>query len=452
VSTDRRVIVVDRVSKQFRLPQERVHTLKERALHPLRKLSYDAFPALHDVTFDARRGEFFGIVGRNGSGKSTLLKCLAGIYRLDEGDIYVDGRMSTFIELGVGFNPDLPARDNVMINATMLGLSPREARRRFDQILDFAELHDFVDLKLKNYSSGMMVRLAFSVAIQVDAEILLIDEVLAVGDAAFQQKCFDEFARIRKSDTTVLLVTHDMGSVERFCDRALLLEHGRLVDIGDTERIATRYLELNFSSEARAAEAQAALGPRPGVRDVAVGDPDPPTGDGAVPSDAEPEPEPESERTRFGNGKAELIEGWFEDARGRRADVLRSGEACAYCARLTFHEHVENPLLGVTIHNEIDDCVLGFNNRHLPAAGAFEPGERFVFRVEFDNALVPGHYHVSAAIAHEGGGFHWIDYRRGWLSIVVTGTGGLSGALVEMACDITLERLDEAASRQARSA
>jgi len=445
VSTERRVILADRVSKRFRLPQERVHTLKERALHPMRKLSYDALPALRDVSFDVRRGEFFGIVGRNGSGKSTLLKCLAGIYRLDEGDIYVDGRMSTFIELGVGFNPDLPARDNVMINATMLGLSSKEARRRFDEILDFAELHDFVDLKLKNYSSGMMVRLAFSVAIQVNAEILLIDEVLAVGDAAFQQKCFDEFARIHKSDTTVLLVTHDMGAVERFCDRAMLLEHGRLVEIGPTDRVATRYLELNFSSEARAAEVEAAKGRDPARARAAAEEV-------AAQADADATPAPEPERTHFGNGKGELLDGWFEDRDGRRVDILRAGEPYAFCAPLTFHEAVENPIVGVNIHNEVDDVVLGFNTRHLGPTGTFEPGDERVFRVEFENALVPGHYHATVAIAHEGGGFHWIDYRIRWLSIVVTGTGGLSGALVEMACDITLERLTEAAPRRARSA
>src|SRR4051794_33781658 len=198
---------VDGVRKTFRIPHERVHTLKERALHPMRRRSYEDLDALQGVTFDVPRGEFFGIVGRNGSGKSTLLKCMAGIYATDQGRIYVAGRLSTFIELGVGFNLDLAARDNVMLNATMLGLTPREARRRYDAVLDFAELHDFVDLKLKNYSSGMMVRLAFAVMIQVDADVLMIDEVLAVGDAAFQQKCYDEFARLRERGSTVLLVT-----------------------------------------------------------------------------------------------------------------------------------------------------------------------------------------------------------------------------------------------------
>ena len=208
---------------------------------------YGGEDILHGVTIDVPRGAIVAIIGPNGSGKSTLLKCLAGIYRVDQGSIYVNGPMSTFIELGVGFNPDLPARDNAMLNATMLGLSPREARKRFDSVIDFAELRDFIDLKIKNYSSGMLVRLAFSVMIHVDAEILLIDEVLAVGDAAFQQKCYDEFERIRRSGATVLFVTHDMAATQRFCDRALLLEHGRPVVLGDPEHVGNRYLELNFS-------------------------------------------------------------------------------------------------------------------------------------------------------------------------------------------------------------
>src|SRR3954449_5042105 len=248
-------IEVRDLEKTFRIPKRQVHTFKERALHPFRRGIYEELNVLRGISFDVLEGEFFGIAGRNGSGKSTLLKCLAGIYRADAGRIFINGRLSTFIELGVGFNPDLAARDNVMLNATMLGLSPREARRRVDAVVDFAELREFTELKLKNYSSGMMVRLAFSVMIQVDADILLIDEVLAVGDAAFQQKCFEEFERIKRSGTTVLLVTHDMGAVDRFCDRAMLLENGRCVEIGDSEHVGLRYLQLNFSEEARAAEA-----------------------------------------------------------------------------------------------------------------------------------------------------------------------------------------------------
>jgi len=222
-------VSVEEVGKEFRLPHEQAHTLKERALHPFRRSGSDRLHALEDVSFAVAEGEFFGIVGRNGSGKSTLLKCLAGIYKVDRGRIRMRGRLSTFIELGVGFNPDLPARDNVMINGIMLGLSPKEALRRFDAIIAFAELEEFVDLKLKNYSSGMQVRLAFSVMSQVDADVLLIDEVLAVGDAAFQQKCFERFLKLKSEGRTIVFVTHDMHAVERFCDRAMLIDRGRMV-------------------------------------------------------------------------------------------------------------------------------------------------------------------------------------------------------------------------------
>ena len=192
-------VTVEHLRKTFRLPHRRYSTLKERALHPFRSRTYDELHAVDDVSFDVAQGEFFGIVGRNGSGKSTLLKCLAGIYEPDAGTSRVDGRLSPFIELGVGFNPDLTARDNVMHQRDHA--RPHAQARRASastSIIAFAELEEFVDLKLKNYSSGMSVRLAFSVAIQVDADVLLIDEVLAVGDAAFQQKCFEQFQRLKR--------------------------------------------------------------------------------------------------------------------------------------------------------------------------------------------------------------------------------------------------------------
>ena len=244
------VIVAREVSKTFRVPEERRHTLKERVLHPRRRTRYQTFKALNDVSFAIESGEFFGIAGRNGSGKSTLLKCLAGIYGAD-GQIWRRGRLSTLIELGVGFSMDMAAKDNVVMNGIMLGLSPREARKRFDSVIEFAELQEFKDLKLKNYSSGMQVRLAFSVAIQVDAEILMVDEVLAVGDASFQQKCFDVFNDLRDRGRTIVFVTHDMGSLQRFCHRALLLERGDPVYLGDPEEVADRYLELNFGRDPR---------------------------------------------------------------------------------------------------------------------------------------------------------------------------------------------------------
>jgi ABC-type polysaccharide/polyol phosphate transport system ATPase subunit len=411
-------VVVDGVSKSFRLPHERVHTLKERTLHPLSRRGHDALRALRDVSFVVERGEFFGIVGRNGSGKSTLLKCLAGIYGTDQGDIYVNGRMSTFIELGVGFNPDLPARDNVMLNATMLGLSPREARRRFDTIIDFAELQEFTDLKLKNYSSGMLVRLAFSVMVQVDADILLIDEVLAVGDAAFQQKCFEEFERIKRSNSTVLFVTHDMGSVQRFCDRALLLEHGRIVEIGEPQRVGMRYLTLNFSEEARAREADRE---REDSTDVA-------------PTEVEEEP------SRVGDRRAEVVQAWFEDDRGARAEVLEHGRRCAFVLKARFNADVEDPVFGVSLQNSSDDTVFAASTqRSDPHLGQFKQGDEVTVRITFENWLAGDRYHATPAIARLGSGLDWLDWREKLVPVVVAETDA-SGALVALPFEASIER------------
>jgi len=236
---------VSGLCKSFRLPHERHDTIKERVAHPMRRVEHETLSALEDVTFEIGRGEFFGIVGRNGSGKSTLLKCVSGIYKPDGGSVAVEGRLAPFIELGVGFNPHLSAADNVILGAVLLGLTPRQARERFDDIVRFAELERFIDLKLKNLSSGMQVRLAFAVAIQVDADVLVFDEVLAVGDAGFQQKCLERFDRLKEEGRTVLVVTHDMGMVERFCDRAMILQDGQVVDVGEPHAIAREYERIN---------------------------------------------------------------------------------------------------------------------------------------------------------------------------------------------------------------
>jgi ABC-2 type transport system ATP-binding protein len=445
-------VAVDRVNKRFQIPREQVSTLKERALHPFRKSHTDTLQALRGISFVVQQGEFFGIVGRNGSGKSTLLKCLAGIYGVDSGSIYVNGRMSTFIELGVGFNPDLPARDNALLNATMLGLSPREARRRFDSVIDFAELDEFVDLKIKNYSSGMLVRLAFSVMIHVDAEILLIDEVLAVGDAAFQQKCFDEFERIHSSGATVLFVTHDMSAVQRFCNRALLLEHGRPVELGDPEHVGNRYLELNFSEQARevekvaaAAEAATAVSSAsaPERDDVnpAAASPsgiDRSGGSISITSGAADKPPPEPAERRDGDGRAEILEAWFEDEHGERSEMLHSGRPCTFAACVRFTDEVEDPLFGINVQNSQRDHLLSASSMWSePRCGVFREGDEVTFRIRFENVLAPDRYHVTPAVARHGGA--WIDRRERMISIVVTGTHN-SDALLELPYELTIER------------
>jgi ABC-2 type transport system ATP-binding protein len=402
-------IVVDDVTKRFRIPGERVMTLKERVLHPLRTIPQHELIAVDHVSFSVAPGEFFAVVGRNGSGKSTLLKCLAGIYAVDEGRMFANGRMSTFIELGVGFNNELPARENVIINATMLGLSPRRARERFEAVLDFAELEEFADLRLKNYSSGMLVRLAFAVMIQVDADILLIDEVLAVGDASFQQKCYDEFARLRREGRTVILVTHDMVAAERFCDRALLLEQGRPVMMGDPHDVGLRYMELNFAREG--------VGP-----------------------EAEEEEEAERESDRFGDGRGEILEAWFEDAEGRRAAALPGGRRCSFVARARFSEEVEDPILGFALQNAEQQTVIAASTLALSSQlGSFAAGEEVTLRIAFDNVFRPDRYYATPAIAHAGTGFAWIDRRERFAEVVVTGASR-TDAIIDLPYEVAVDR------------
>jgi ABC-type polysaccharide/polyol phosphate transport system ATPase subunit len=241
------VIEARGVSKSFRIPEHRIDSLRERAVHPFTRVEYRVLDALRDVSFDVRQGEFFGIVGRNGSGKSSLLKILASIYRADAGRVRTAGRIAPFIELGVGLNLELTARENAVLNGVLMGLTLREARRGLDAVMEFAELEDFVDLELKNYSSGMLVRFAFAVMVQADADIMLIDEVLAVGDAAFAQRCMDVFAEKRRAGKTIVLVTHDMTTVQTLCHRAMLLHDGELRHIGAPEDAALQYYRLNFA-------------------------------------------------------------------------------------------------------------------------------------------------------------------------------------------------------------
>lgn len=237
-------IVVSHLSKSFKLPTERSWGLKQAIFNRLKGIKgYTKQEVLKDISFTVKKGEFLGIVGRNGSGKSTLLKILASIYVPDSGTITTYGSLVPFIELGVGFNPELTGRENIYMNGAMLGFSNTEMDQMFDDIVRFAELEPFMDQKLKNYSSGMQVRLAFSIAIRARGDILILDEILAVGDAAFQEKCNQYFASLSK-DQTVILVTHSMENVRRFCDRAILIEQGKIIKEGNPDQVANAYLKL----------------------------------------------------------------------------------------------------------------------------------------------------------------------------------------------------------------
>jgi ABC-2 type transport system ATP-binding protein len=239
------VIVVKNLNKVFNLPHERTNSVKGLLINLFRKPTYEKQQALKDINFTVKEGEFFGIIGRNGSGKSTLLKILAEIYTPTNGEVHVKGKLVPFIELGVGFNPDLTGRENVFLNGALLGFSRAEMTEMYEDIVKFAELERFMDQKLKNYSSGMQVRLAFSIAIRAKGDILLLDEILAVGDQAFQFKCLDYFVELKKNGKTVVLVTHDMNNVTSFCDRVLVIDKSKQIEITTPSKAAEIYKKIN---------------------------------------------------------------------------------------------------------------------------------------------------------------------------------------------------------------
>ena len=243
-------VKVDHVSKYFKLPTEATSSLRTALVNRFKGIKgYKEQHVLKDISFDVEEGDFFGILGRNGSGKSTLLKIISQIYVPEKGSVTVNGKLVSFIELGVGFNPELTGRENVYMNGAMLGFSTAEINAMYDDIVDFAELHDFMNQKLKNYSSGMQVRLAFSVAIKAQGDILILDEVLAVGDEAFQRKCNDFFENIKKDKTkTVILVTHSMADVKKYCNNAIFIADGMISESGDVDKVAEKYIASNLDT------------------------------------------------------------------------------------------------------------------------------------------------------------------------------------------------------------
>lgn len=246
MSDEQPAVFIKDLYKSFKLPHEQHSGIKQLLVNAAkRKKGYEVQHVIDDVSFEIKKGEFFGIVGRNGSGKSTLLKLLAGIYVPDKGLVQVNGSLTPFIELGVGFNPELTGRENVFMNGAMLGFSRKEMEAMYADIVEFAEIEKFMDQKLKNYSSGMQVRLAFSIAIRSNSEILVLDEVLAVGDENFQKKCISVFEKYKTNHQTIILVTHDMATVKKFCTKALLIDKGKIVDIGSPIKVANTYTELN---------------------------------------------------------------------------------------------------------------------------------------------------------------------------------------------------------------
>lgn len=351
-------VKVSRIDKDFVLPHDRQNSIREKIFN-FHKPSFEYQHALIDIDFEVKRGEFLGIVGRNGSGKSTLLKIIGGIYQPTKGSVQVNGTLTPFIELGIGFNPELSGRDNVFLNGAILGLSRKEVMQKYDEIVSFAELEKFMDQKLKNYSSGMQVRLAFSIAIQAHNDILLIDEVLAVGDAAFQRKCFETFKEIKRSEKTVIFVSHGMDAIREYCDRAILIENGHIVSEGSPDNVANDYTQL-FNVDAI---------------------------DGS------------SSRTkRWGDFKAEI----------ENININITDKKIRISYEVVANEDISPPIVGLIIKNLDGQHIIDSNNKwkklkSIPLAS----GNRLEVAWELPNVFKDGKYVITVAASHEDGfGFH----------------------------------------------
>jgi ABC-2 type transport system ATP-binding protein len=357
--SDQVAISVSNVSKSFKLPHEKQSSVKGVIINAFRKgdRSYEVQQVLEDISFEVQKGEFFGIVGRNGSGKSTMLKLLAGIYTQDAGDIRINGSLTPFIELGVGFNQELTGRENVFLNGSLLGFNRAEMLAMYDEIVQFSELERFMDQKLKNYSSGMQVRLAFSIAIKAQSDVLLIDEVLAVGDAAFQKKCYDYFMKLKRDKKTVILVTHDMSAVRLYCDSAIMIDQGKIVQSGKIEKVAQAYQRL-FNNE---------------IAETVQGEPD--------------------DEKRWGTGKL----------RAGKVDVRVTKEDITVSVNYTCQSPIDAPVLGFNIYSPRGMNLLEGNTiREKIETRPLKAGEQATISWSFPNVLSSDTYHVSVSSCNQG--------------------------------------------------
>ncbi|MBM3780259.1 MAG: ABC transporter ATP-binding protein [Acidobacteria bacterium] len=407
------VVNVSKVYRRF-ARQRQFATLKSALLKGslIRDLQPDeTFPALRGVSFQVPKGCTYGVIGRNGSGKSTLLKCVAGISRPSSGSITVNGRVSALIELGAGFHPEISGRENVFINGIMLGLSKKEVERRFDEIVEFAELQDFIDAPVKTYSSGMYMRLGFAVAIHVDPEVLLVDEVLAVGDQGFTLKCLDKFAEFRRKNKTILLVTHSLDLVEKFCDQALWLDKGQTRAEGESKRVVASYIiDVEKSEEQELAKAESARLAATASKTAAVAAaaedvPSDPVTTGDAPTDMF-----KATEGRWGTREIEIMAVSLQGPDGQTGHVFHHGDAIRVSMTVRAHQPNKDFVFGLGIFNADGVCCYG-TNTYLEE---YQPDEftgqgQVTFAVD-SLQLVEGTYRLDVA-AHKLDGYPY-DYHR----------------------------------------
>jgi ABC-2 type transport system ATP-binding protein/lipopolysaccharide transport system ATP-binding protein len=390
------MISVRHLSKRFWLQGERRTTLKERLVRG-RGVRGREFWAVRDASFDVPPGTTLGIVGHNGSGKSTVLKVLAGIYRPTTGTVHVNGRVSALLELGAGFNPELTGRDNIRLNGAILGMTRREVDEAMDGIVDFSGIGEFIDAPVKVYSSGMYVRLGFAVAVSINPEILIVDEVIAVGDEEFQRRCFDHLHELRQRGTTIVLVSHDLGLIRDLCDRALWLDHGHVREIGASRDVVEAYIGDVNQREAS--------------------------------TNQETREQPAGERpSRLGSGEIRVTKVEFLDVNQRPSAMLVAGEACTFRIHYSAHSDLDQVIFGFGFHHESGVVVAGPNSGRLGAASV-PRGQGYVDFFCPELVLAPSAYSVTTAIVDKG---HTFDYLDRGFEVRVRGRGDEEPGLARM--------------------
>ncbi|WP_099331795.1 ABC transporter ATP-binding protein [Actinomyces minihominis] len=383
-------IVVDSVTKEFRMHRETRDSLKERFVRGKAK-GLNTFRALDDVSFSVPKGSTFGLIGHNGSGKSTMLKLLAGVYRPTSGEIRVDGRVSALLELGAGFHGELTGRENIRLNGAILGFSKREIERSMDQIIEFADIGDFIDVPVKVYSSGMYVRLGFAVAVTMDPEILIVDEIIAVGDEEFQRKCFDYLFKLRRRGVTIALVTHSMGLARELCDDAIWLEHGHKRALGPVDGVVSQYIaEVNRDEAANRGEIAA-------------------------------EEEDIASASRRGSGEARIRDIKILDANGEAVPFVSPGQDVMMEFAIDSSESISDAVVGMGIVTENGLFISGSNSAEIKRLYDIPRGHS-TLRFELPSMpLQPGTYFVAASIGKKG---HTFDYSEDAGQLVVRTSAG----------------------------
>ncbi|MGM0367978.1 MAG: ABC transporter ATP-binding protein [Actinomycetota bacterium] len=389
---------IDKVTKRYRIYHEKIPSLKNTILRGKRQ-TYEEFLALDEVSFSIKHGETFGIIGPNGSGKSTLLKMIANIIQPNSGQIRIDGSVSALLELGAGFHPDLTGKENIYINSAILGMRKKEVDRRFDDIVKFAELEKFIDTPVKNYSSGMYMRLGFSIAINVDPDILLVDEVLAVGDQSFQAKCYKVIYDIMKRGKTIIIVSHDLETISDLCSRVAFLRDGKVVDMGNPIRVVSQYRAFVEELEKERAAEQQQEERKKIFKTVIESNKKVVDGE-----DIEKLSKLDSEQTvkRFGSGDAEIKNIGLVGKDNQKIDYCKYGDEVKIVLDIDFYKKVKDPIFGLRITDFKENVVYGTNTRtNSISTGIFKKGDRIKAEFIFKVNLIGGNYYVTPAVGYK---------------------------------------------------